>query len=46
MNKLIALALVLTLCACQQPEPRVVEIDAENLTPEKIDSILMEYNFT
>ena len=46
MNKLIALAVVLTLCACKQPEPPVVEIDAENLTPEKIDSILMEYNFT
>lgn len=46
MNKLIALAVLLTLCACQQPEPRVVEIDDENLTPEKIDSILMKYNFT
>ena len=46
MNKLIAFAMLLALCACQQPEPPVVEIDDENLTPEKIDSILMEYNFT
>ncbi|MDX2069922.1 MAG: hypothetical protein SFV55_15945 [Haliscomenobacter sp.] len=46
MNKLIALAILLTLCFCKQAEPPVVEIDDENLTPEKIDSILLEYNFT